>query len=221
VFGSLKTLVSARLPGPGRLLGTLLIPALLSAQILEFWSNGLKYQALTREGLTLMYAHLPVQVGDYAVVQAAFNNGSAKTWLVRPGDFVLECGDGRKLQALSEDAVIKQLYRSAGREEVIELRAAYEKALYGNEQLHRNDSVFEERRRSALAMGNKGAHAAAAAATIVLAETELTPGASLDGAVFFRLNGKSLQEPRLVARIASQTFEFRRQQAPRIEAASR
>ena len=40
----------------------------LSAQVIEFESNGLKYQTLTKNGVTIMYANLPSHVREYSVL---------------------------------------------------------------------------------------------------------------------------------------------------------
>src|SRR5579884_353929 len=43
----------------------------LFAQIIEFESGGLKYQTLTKSGVTVMVASLPAHVRDYAILQVA------------------------------------------------------------------------------------------------------------------------------------------------------
>ena len=47
------------------------------AQVIEFESNGLRYQTLTRSGVTVMYAAMPQHLHAYAVVQVAVSNGAA------------------------------------------------------------------------------------------------------------------------------------------------
>ena len=39
------------------------------AQVIEFESNGLKYQPLTRSGVTVMWAQLTAQLHGYTIVQ--------------------------------------------------------------------------------------------------------------------------------------------------------
>src|SRR3974390_1143583 len=57
-------------------LGALLLTAAgLSAQAIRFESGGLQYQTLTRSGITIMFAELPVEVREYAVLQVAVSNG--------------------------------------------------------------------------------------------------------------------------------------------------
>ena len=79
---------------------TWLIPALLCAgaalraQIIEFESSGLKYKALTRNGVTIMVAQLPTHVREYAILQVSVSNGSPTSWTVRPEDFRFEGDSG-------------------------------------------------------------------------------------------------------------------------------
>ena len=173
----------------------------ISAQVIEFLSNGLKYQVLTRQGLTLMYAPLPLTVRDFAVLQIAFSNGSEHNWFVKSTDFFYETEDGRRIRAVSEDTVIYDLFRNAGRSEVVKLQTAYEKSLFAN-QLIRSNNGYEQRRRSALAFGGqRGIKAAAAASTIALVRTKLRAGDSTDGAVFFDNQGKQIGPGTLVVQV--------------------
>ncbi|HYM09695.1 MAG TPA: hypothetical protein VEU62_03140, partial [Bryobacterales bacterium] len=65
------------------------------AQVIEFYSNGLKYQTLTKSGVTVMFAEMPLQVHGYAVLQVAVSNGSAALHTVQPVGFSYEQPDGR------------------------------------------------------------------------------------------------------------------------------
>ncbi len=197
-----------RISSPSRaFLLAAMLASLAPGQVIEFLSNGLSYQALTRKGLTLMYAPLPLAVRDFAVFQVAFSNGSGQDWLFQPTDFFFESDDGRRLQAASEYTVIYELYRSAGRNEVIKLQTAYEKAIYQNQRIRSNNG-YEQRRQAAMAFGPKGVKAAAAASAIALARTKLRSGDSTDGVIFFAKKGRDLGPGRIVARIGDETFEF-------------
>ena len=44
-----------------------------NAQLIEFESGGLRYQALTKDGLTIMVAPLPAHVRQYTVLQVAIS----------------------------------------------------------------------------------------------------------------------------------------------------
>jgi len=57
------------------------------AQVIEFEQNGLRYQALTRGDVTVMFAHMPQHLKGYSMLQAAIANGSKLTCSVRPEDF--------------------------------------------------------------------------------------------------------------------------------------
>ena len=47
------------------------------AQVIEFESNGLKYQTLTRSGVTVMFAVMPQHLRDYAILQRKGVTGAA------------------------------------------------------------------------------------------------------------------------------------------------
>ena len=189
------------------------------AQIIEFLSNGLKYQVLTQRGLTLMYAPLPLTVRDFAVLQIAFSNGSEYNWLVRSTDFLYKTEDGRRIRAVSEDTVIHDLFRHAGRSEVVKLQNAYEKSLFAN-QLIRSNNGYEQRRRSALAFGGqRRIKAAAAASTIALVRTKLRAGDSTDGAVFFDNQGKLIGPGTLFVQINA-TIENNHDRSSSVEIAN-
>lgn len=185
----------------------LVLPILSPAQIIEFRSNGLKYQALTRQGLTVMWARMPLAIEGYGVAQVALNNGSGEIWNVKPTDFFYITEDGRRLQAVSENVVVYDLFRHAGHSTVMKLQSAYERALYGNQHI-RSSNGYEQRRLNAAAMGPKGVKAAAAASAITFVASTLAPGDSTDGAVFFRNGGRQLGGGRVHAVINGQEFEF-------------
>ena len=183
--------------------------AAAQAQVIEFTSNGLKYQALTKSGLTIMYAEMPLQVRGYAVVQAAAANGGGATRIVQPASFVFEFPDGRQLPATSESEVVLELQQHGGRGDVIKLVSAYEKAIYGAERIRSNNG-YEQRRQAALAMGGPaGLKAAAAASAIAFVRAKLGPKDSTDGAVFFSNDGKPLGPGILRVRVGDELFEFR------------
>jgi hypothetical protein len=200
-----------RTPVPARpvsfIVAILAFCATAGAQVLEFYSNGLLYQALTRGGLTLMYARMPLAIREYGVIQVALNNGSSAVWKVKATDFVFEPKAGSPIRAAPESEVIYDLFRNAGRAEVVKLQTAYEGALFANQHI-RSMNGYEQRRLSALSLGDKGIKAAAAASAITFVTTELGGGDSTDGAVFFPNNGRQLGPGRLVAVIEGQVFEF-------------
>jgi hypothetical protein len=199
------------LRSPLRWLGLMVMAALpsarLHAQILEFESGGLKYKALTRGGVTIMFAPLPARVLGYSILQVAISNGSPVSWSVKPEDFRFEREGGQQIQAVSAGTVVKQLLDHASRGDVGRLINAYEAALFGNAQV-RSTNGYESRRQDYIALGSTKLKAASAASAIALVTTKLGPGQSTDGAVFYPSKGKALGAGRLIVNAAAEVFEF-------------
>lgn len=191
----------------------LFLPALgalcpVYGQAIEFESNGLRYQTLTREGLTIMFAYLPTQVRDYAVLQVAVSNGSPSARTVKPEDFRFIRKDGTTFPATPARFVVQQFLDKAGRNDVIRLVGTYELGLYGLSRFQSTNG-YEQRRQAALAeVSSSRLKAAAAASAIVLVSTKLQPGESTDGAIFFVVPGRELGEGKLVASVGADLFEF-------------
>lgn len=184
------------------------LPALARAQAIEFESGGLKFQTLTNSGLTIMFAHLPLQVREYAVLQVAVSNGSGTAWSVQPENLSFVRTAGGSTQASAARVVVGQLIEKGSRNDVMKLVSAYELSLYGISRFHSTNG-YEQRRQAALAeVSSTRLKAAAAASAIALVNTRLAPGQSTDGAVFFSNLGKPLTGGRLVARVGSLVFEF-------------
>ena len=88
----------------------LLVAATLGgAQVIEFESGGLKYQTLTRNSVTVMFAHLPTRVHEYAIIQVAVSNGAQAAVVIRPEDITFERSDGVALRATPARAVVTEL----------------------------------------------------------------------------------------------------------------
>lgn len=187
----------------------LLTPYLAAlGQVIEFTSNGLNYMTLSRDGLTLMYAPLPMTIRDFAVIQVSYSNGSGENQFVRPVDFIYRSNSGRRIRAASEEVVVRELYQKAGHSEVVKLQAVYEKALYGSQPI-RSSNGYESRRRAAIARGPEGLRAAAAASALSFVSMELESGESTDGAVFFSNGGEPLEPGTLEIRLTNgKRFEF-------------
>ena len=86
--------------------------AALLGQAIQFESGGLYYQTLTRAGVTIMFAELPVQVREFAVIQVAVSNGSPSSRTVKAEDFKFIRADRH---ASYEDAVEFSLAKAAAR----------------------------------------------------------------------------------------------------------
>ena len=178
------------------------------AQVIEFESGGLKYQTLTKNGLTIMVAGLPSSVRDYAVLQVAISNGSNAVWTLRPEDFLFLRSDGAEIPAMAAKTVVNSLIQKASRSDVIRLVNAYEGGIYGNTQ-YRATNGYEHRRQVAMTeFTSTRLKAAAAASAIAFVQTRLGPGQTTDGAVFYATAGKPLGEGTLRVRAATSTFEF-------------
>jgi hypothetical protein len=178
------------------------------AQVIEFESGGLKYQTQTKNGVTVMYAHMPLLVREYAVVQVAVSNGSSSACAIKPEDFRFHRNDGAVIRPSTAPAVVNGFIERGGRDDVVKLVSAYEMGLYGMNRL-RSTNGYESRRQAAMAeMTSPRLKAAAAASAIVLAPVKLKPGESTDGAVFYPNAGKPLGPGRMVVNAAGTAFEF-------------
>jgi hypothetical protein len=179
-----------------------------AGQVIEFESNGLKYQTLTKRGVTVMFAHLPVHVREFSILQVAVSNGSSGPYIIRPEDFTFKKEGGEEVHAWPARSVVGLLIEKGGRSDVIKLVSTYESALYGIPHM-RTTNGYEARRQAALAeVASTRLKAAAAASAIALVQTKLLPGESTDGAVFFATEGKPLGPGRLIVRTNTDTFEF-------------
>jgi len=155
-----------------------------------------------------MWAHLPLQIKQYAVLQVAISNGSPVSWQVKPQDFAFEKPEGETTPAMAAAAVVESLMEKAGRGDVVKLITAYEAALYGNAQMHSTNG-YERRRQSAQGEGGSSKlRAAAAASAIAFVPSKLLAGQSTDGAIFFVNGGKPLGAGKLIVTAAGETFEF-------------
>ncbi len=177
------------------------------AQVIEFESNGMKYQTLTKSGVTVMFAQLPNHVQEYVIIQVAVSNGSQGPYVIRPEDFSYVRADGSVLKASAARAVVSRLFQKGSGNDVIKLVTTYEASVYGNPHM-RSTNGYEQRRQAALAMSGTRVKAAATASALALVQTKLEPGESTDGAVFFPNEGKPLGPGHLLVRTNTDTFEF-------------
>jgi hypothetical protein len=182
--------------------------ASLSAQIIDFESNGLHYKTLTKGGITVMFAYLPSHLKQYSIMQVSISNGSPVPWMVKPEDFTYRRQDGTESQASAALAVVNSLLEKASRHDVVKLVTTYEAGLYGNVRLITNNG-YESRRQSALAEGvSAKLKAGAAASAIALVPTKLASGDSTDGAVFLPNAGKPFGPGTLMVHTGGEMFEF-------------
>ena len=177
---------------------------------IEFQSHGLDYEALTKNGVTVMFAPLPQHISDFNVVQVTVTNGSLVSWTVKATDFSFTRQDGTALVPTSADYVVETLLQKANRNDVIKLQLLYENSIYALSNF-RSTNGYEQRREAAMAQFvNRGFKAAAAASAITFIATKLKPGDSTDGAVFLenRTKEKTLGAGRFVAHTCGEVFVF-------------
>src|SRR5260370_33390943 len=79
------------------------------AQVIEFETNGLKYQTLTKSSVTFMFATLPQRLHDYASLRVAVSNGSKAPYIIRPEDFTYERLDCSVMHASPAAFVVEVL----------------------------------------------------------------------------------------------------------------
>jgi len=178
------------------------------AQVIEFESNGLKYQTLSRSGVTVMFAHLPNHLHEYSAIQVAVSNGSPGPYTIRPEDFSYEWGTGGAVRAVPAKTVVSMLMQKGSGADVVKLITTYEAGVYGNPHF-KSTNGYESRRQAALAVNATRLRAAAAASAVALVQTKLAPSESTDGAVFFPTEGKALTGGKLVVRTNTDVFPFK------------
>jgi hypothetical protein len=176
-------------------------------QVIDFESNGLKYQTLTKNGVTVMFATLPPHVQGYTILQVAISNGSPGPYMIKPENFLFIRSTGTEIPASPARDVISMLIQKGSRSDVIKLVGTYETAFYGISRIQSTNG-YEMRRQAALAETSTKLKAAATASALALVQTKLAPGESTDGAVFLPTEGKPLGSGHLEVRTNTDVFEF-------------
>jgi len=186
-----------------------LIVAPLTAQVIEYEANGMKYQTLSHEGLTVIVTQMPDHVAGFALFQISVSNGSDRYWMVDPEKFAYARPDVT-LSALSAGQVVDVLLDKGSHADVIKLVTSYENTLYGIPHM-KSTNGYESRREGMMTYGiNAKIKAAATASAIALATVRLAPGQSTDGSIFIPLTRevKTLSGGHLVFKSYDQMFEF-------------
>ena len=177
------------------------------AQVIEFEQNGLKYQTLTKSGVTVMFAIMPSHLHEFAIMQVAVSNGAQGPYIIRPEDFTYVRTEGVSIRAAAARDVILMLEQRGNGNDAIKLVTTYENSIAGNSHL-KSTNGYEQRRQAAIAMGSVRLKAAAAASALCMVQTKLAAGESTDGAVFFPTDGKALGPGKLIVRTNTDVFEF-------------
>ncbi|HEY1182618.1 MAG TPA: hypothetical protein VGE89_00440 [Bryobacteraceae bacterium] len=185
---------------------SMLLSIAAQAQVIQFDSNGLHYQTLTRSGVTIMFAHLPAHLHEYSIIQVEISNGSAGPYVIRPEDFSIEYPDGAVVHGTPAHDIIEMLMQKGSGSDVVKLVTTYEAGLYGNPHF-KSTNGYEARRQGALAVSSTRLRAAATASALALVRTRLEQGESTDGAVFFA-ESKPLTGGKLIVRTNTDVFQF-------------
>jgi hypothetical protein len=183
--------------------------AYVYGQVIEYEANGLKYQTLSRKGLTIIVTRMPNHVAGFGLFQVSISNGSEIYWTVQPEDFSY-IKQEVSTAAISAGQVVDVLLDKGSHSDVIKLVTEYENLLYAIPR-ERSTNGYEQRRQGAMTYGlNTKIKAAATASAIALAQTRLAPGQSTDGSIFIPLTRdmKNLSGGRLVFKAYDETFEF-------------
>src|SRR5436305_7065073 len=99
----------------------LAMPRRAPSQVIEFDQNGLKYQTLTKSGVTVMFAILPSRLHEFAIMQVAVSNGGHGPYIIRPEDFNYVRGDGASIRAAAARDVILMLEQHGNGNDAIKL----------------------------------------------------------------------------------------------------
>src|ERR1700735_3901309 len=102
-------------------LGVVWLAQCAMGQVIEVQSNGLTYQTLSHNGITVMFTHLPGALHQYSIVQVAISNASNGPYIIRPEDFVFEPAGGEKIRAVPAHTVIDMLRQKANGSDAIKL----------------------------------------------------------------------------------------------------
>jgi hypothetical protein len=185
-----------------------LLVALVSAQVIEYEVSGVKYQTLSRAGLTVIFTRMPNHVAGFGLVQVSISNGSDRYWTIAPEQFAYTRSEVTTA-GIPAGQVVDVLLDKGSHSDVVKLVTSYENNLYAIPHM-RSTNGYEQRRENSMTIGiNTKLKAAATASAIALAQTRLAPGQSTDGSVFIPLRDlKTLGGGHLLFHSNGETFEF-------------
>ena len=184
------------------------------AQTIAVPYRGLDYSMLSKEGITVMIAPLPLSLLKYSAAHVWVTNGSPRAIQVGPQLFTARARNPRHPQAaefpgLPDGEVVLEVMKRARFGDIMSLVRAYERNLYG----FKNPTAvnyYQERKQVAMAEGgSRRMRAAATVSALVLQKTEIPPGEFREGTVFFATGDKKSEFVEFSARLGDHSFLFR------------
>lgn len=161
----------------------------------------------SRDGVTVMIAPLERTILEYSTAQVWISNNSPRALPIAPQGFTATVEGGASFTAAQDTVVLNDIRRHASGRDIEELVQAYESMLLGLPD-EKAMGYYEQRKRAAMSSGGK-MRAAIMANVIILPETRLRPGETIDGTLFFRQPGKSRPKvTRFTADLGGRHFEF-------------
>src|ERR1700722_7096835 len=125
--------------------------AYLYGQVIEYEANGLKFQTLSRKGLTIIVTRMPNHVAGFGLFQVSISNGSEIFWTVQPEDFAYARQD-MATAAISAGQVVDVLLDKGSHSDVVKLVTSYENSLYAIPHM-RSTNGYEKRREGSMSYG--------------------------------------------------------------------
>src|ERR1700743_2063193 len=112
--------------------------AFVCAQVIEYEVNGMKYQTLSRQGLTVIVTRMPNHVAGFGLVQVSISNGSDKYWTVDPEGFTY-VSPVASAMGISAGQVVHVLPDKGSHADGVKLVKSYENALYAIPHMRTNN----------------------------------------------------------------------------------
>lgn len=169
--------------------------------------KGRTFSMASRDGVTVMIAPLERTILDYSTAQVWISNNTARSLPIAPQGFTATVESGATSAAAQDTMVLNDIRRHSSGRDIEELVRAYESMLLGLPD-EKAMGYYEQRKRAALSSGGKQ-RAAIMANVIILPETRLRPGETIDGTLFFHQPGKVHPKViRFTADLAGRHFEF-------------
>src|SRR5690242_917768 len=125
--------------------------ALVPAQVIEYEVNGLKYQTLSRGGLTVIMTRMSEHVAGFGLVQVSISNGSDHYWTVAPTDFSYVRAEISS-KGISAGEAVDVMLDKGSHADVVKLVTTYENNLYAVPHM-KSTNGYEKRREGMMSYG--------------------------------------------------------------------